>query len=76
MSTQVEKFDPKVTTLLPLPKVYQFFHAIGAPLGHYGEGGNNGRFHCVREELKRILEEEVCSNLFLFPSERSFPFEV
>ena len=31
---------------------------IGGPLGNYGTTKNLGRYLCVREELKRILEEE------------------
>ena len=29
-------FDRSITTLVPLPRVYVFFHALGPPLGHFG----------------------------------------
>lgn len=53
------KFDPNITTMIRLEQVLPYFHAIGEPLGHFGDKENNGRFLCVRQELKRKLLEEV-----------------
>ena len=55
----VDKFDPNVSSMIPLERVFQFFHAIGEPLGHYGNTENTGRYLCVREELKRKIQDEV-----------------
>ena len=55
----VDKFDPKVTTMIRLEDVLPYYYAIGAPLGHFGDRENNGRFLCVRQELKRKLLDEV-----------------
>jgi hypothetical protein len=57
--TWAVKFDPNITTMIRLEQVLPYFHAIGAPLGHFGDKENNGRFLCVRQELKRKLLEEV-----------------
>lgn len=37
----------------------KYFHAIGEPLGHFGNKENTGRYLCVREELKRKIQDEV-----------------
>jgi hypothetical protein len=39
------------------PQVYQFYHMIGKPLGDYDTTKNYGRYLCVREELRRQMNE-------------------
>lgn len=49
----------QVSGQIPFHSMLKFFYAIGEPLGHFGDRENTGRFLCVREELKRKLQDEA-----------------
>ena len=54
-------------------QVYQFYNIIGAPFGDYGTSQNFARFHCIREELRRTIDEPEDVNFSYFYREYYLP---
>jgi hypothetical protein len=53
----VKEADSKKTGTIPMDYIYKLMFRIGSPLGMYGSKQNIGRFLCVREHVRRLVEK-------------------